>query len=211
VLLCPLNVALALPSEISSDSTFVEREVESYLGARGLEIEKLGLVDARRRWQQAAAEAKQAGSKDAGEIFAKDLRGSREFDAVVMPSLILRKVNVTDSSGTWDGVRRTVTILNPPHRGQGVEADTLSKGIVFGGISGSVMAASLHVMAFLADGQRVFEGIGGLDFVQEADLGRGYPNRWEMRMNPSLLRKPDVMSEGVELAFGPFLPPSDEP
>jgi hypothetical protein len=211
VLLCPLNVTLALPSEISGESRFVEREIEGYLGKHGLEVQKLGLSETRGRWQRAAAEAKHTGSKDAGEIFVKDLRGSREFDAVVLPSLILRSVSVTDSSGTWDGVRRMVSMVNLPHRGQGGEAGTLSKGIALGGISGAVMAASLHVMAYLADGQRVFEGIGGLDFVQEADLGGASRSSWELRMSPSRLRRPAVLSEGVEIAFGPFLPPPDDP
>jgi len=62
-------------------------------------------------------------------------------------------------------------VVNAPHRGRGVEADTFSKGIALGGISGSVMAASLYVIAYLPDGQRVFEGVGGFDFIQEVDLG----------------------------------------
>jgi hypothetical protein len=210
VLLCPLNVALALPSELSSGARPVYREIEAYLGARGLEVQKLNLTEARGLWRRAAGEAKQTGSEDAAAIFAQDLAERLEFDALVMPSLIVRTVRVTDNSGTWDGVRRRVSMVNLPHRGQGVEADSFSKGVAYGGISGSVMAASLHLMAYLPDGQRVFEGTGGFDFVQEADFTPASQYKWELRMNPGLLRRPDVLREGVEIAFGPFLPPRDE-
>ena len=171
VLLCPLNVALALPSEISSGAAPVYQEIEAYLGSLGLEVQTLGLADARAYWRRAVAEASRSGAQDAAGLLAKDLGERVEFDAVVIPSLILRSVRVTDSSGTWDGVRRQVSMVNLPHRGRGVEADTFSKGVALGGISGSVMAASLYVIAYLPDGQRVFEGVGGFDFIQEVDLG----------------------------------------
>jgi hypothetical protein len=210
VLLCPLNVAVALPSELSSGAGPVYREIEAYLESRGLEVDTLGLAEARALWQQAVFEAKQSGSRDAGSLLAKNLVATTEFDAMVMPSLITRTVRVNDNSGTWHGVRRRVSMVNLPHRGQGVEADIFSKGIAAGGVSGPVLAASLHVMAYLPDGLRVFEGIGGIAFVQEADLRGASEFRWQLRPNPKPLHEPDLLKESLQIAFGAYLPPQSE-
>lgn len=71
----------------------------------------------------------------------------------MMPSLILRSVRVTDSSGTWDGVRRRMTQVNAPSMGMAGSTDTFTKGVAAGGISGDVMAASLHLLVFSPDGR----------------------------------------------------------
>ena len=210
VLLCPLNVAVSLPSEISRGAEPVHRELGAYLRERGLEVEHLSLPEARRRWREAVAEAAQTGSADAGSIFSRDLGAWLGFDAMLMPSLVLHSVRVLDSSGTWDGVRRRVDTVNLPSRGMGVEADTFTKGVAFGGTTGSVMATSLHVRVYSADGRRVFEGQGGFDFAQEADLSGAYRRTWELRMKSGLLRDPEVLREGVEIALGPYLPARDD-
>jgi hypothetical protein len=209
-LLCPLNVAVSLPAEIASGAEPVYRELAAYLGEQGLQVEHLNLTEARRRWGEAAAEARRTGSKDAAAIFARGLGEWLEFDAMLMPSLILQSVQVYDNSGTWDGVRRRVAMVNLPSRGRGVEADTLTKGIAFGGISASVLATSLHVTAFLRDGRLVFEGQGGFDFAQEADLSGAHRRSWELRRKPGLLKNPEVLREGVEIALGRYLPPRDD-
>jgi hypothetical protein len=209
-LLCPLNVAVSLPAEIASGAEPVYRELSAYLGDQGLQVEHLNPMEARRRWGEAAAEARRTGSKDAAAIFARDLGEWLEFDALLMPSLILHSVRVTDNSGTWDGVRRRVKMVNLPSRGMGGSADTFTKGIAFGGISGSVLASSLHVTAFSRDGRLVFEGQGGFDFTQEADLSSAYSWKGELRRKPGLLKDPEVLREGVEIALGPYLPPRDD-
>jgi hypothetical protein len=210
LLLCPLNVAVSLPTEIASGAEPVYRELAAYLGEQGLQVEHLTLTEARRRWGEATAEARRTGSKDAAAIFARDLGEWLGFEVMLMPSLILHSVRVADNSGTWDGVRRRVRMVNLPSRGTGRSDDTFTKGVAFGGISGSVMATSLHVTAFSPDGQLVFEGQGGFDFTQEADLGGAHRWSWELRRKSGLLKNPEVLREGVEIALGPYLPPRDD-
>jgi hypothetical protein len=183
----------------------VEKEVVAYLEAHGLEVERLGLAEGRRRWQQAAAEARRQGAQ-APALFAKGLAEGREFQLLIMPSLLLRQVRVTDSSGSWDGVRRSMAMVNAPSRGRGGSADTFTKGVAFGGITGDVMATSLHVIAYSIDGQRVFEARGGLDFVQEIDLADAKSWSWELRTKRRILQDPERVREGVEVALSPFLP-----
>lgn len=211
VLLCPLNLALSLPAEVSDGAEPVDRELVGYLEARGLEVERLGLAEGRWRWNQAAAEAKRQGSADAAAaIFVQEMAQRREFEALMLPSLILHSVRVVDSSGTWDGVRRRMAQVNAPSMGSARTTDTFAKGVNYGGISGDVMATSLHLVVFSPDGQRVFEGRGGLDFIQEIDLTDARSWRYELRMKRRLLRNPDVVREGVEITLAPYLPPGSE-
>jgi hypothetical protein len=122
-----------------------------------------------------------------------------------MPSLLMFNVRVVDSSGTWDGVRRTLAMVNRPSLGPPGSADTLSKGMVYGGVTGDALATSLHVLVFSRDGERIFEGRGGFDFVQEIDLGHAQDWRWEFHTTLKRLRDPEVLSEGVEIALSPYL------
>ena len=205
VLLCPANLSLGLHPEIARGVEPVETEVVAYLEARGLEVDRLDRGEARRRWQEAAAEARQA-SKAPGPLFTRALAAEREFHVLLIPSLLLRQVRVSDSGGTWDGVRRSMKMVNVPSRGHGDSADTFTKGVAFGGIEADVMAASLHVIAYSTDGQRVFEARGGLDFVQEIDLADVHGGRWQLRTKEWILRDPEAVREGVEVALSPYLP-----
>lgn len=128
----------------------------------------------------------------------------------MMPSIVLQSVQVTDSSGTWDGVRRRVAVVNAPSMGIGRSTDTFTKGIRAGGLQGSVMAASLHVLVFSAQGQRVFEGQGGLEFVEEIDLAEASRYQLDFRVSPQAFRDREVLREGVQIALAPYLPPLDD-
>lgn len=211
VLLCAPNVAVALRAEIAHGAVPVERELAAYLEARDLEVERLGLEPGRWHWQQATAQAKGQGSEDAALTrFAQALAERRDFDVLMMPSVVLHSVQVTDSSGTWDGVRRRVTVANTPSMGPAGSTDTFTKGVAYGGVSGPVLATSLHVVVFSAQGQRVFEGWGGLEFVQEADLSDASTYRVNFHVNPDAFRNREVLREGVEIALAPYFPPRDD-
>lgn len=208
VLLCPMNVALALPSEIAEGAAPVQREIVAYLEARDLQVERLGLRSARQRWRAAAVEAKQQGATQAATLFVQGLAKQHEFDALVMPSLISYAVRVTDNRGSWDGVSRRMAMVNVPRQGGVRATDTFSKGVALGGVTGDVPVTSLHVMVFSRDGERLFEGRGGLDYVHEIDLeGARETYRYHLRRKPHLLEEPEIVREGIEIAFDPYLPP----
>jgi hypothetical protein len=82
--------------------------------------------------------------------------------------------------------------------------------VAFGGITGEVLASSLHLSVYSRNGRRVFEGQGGFEFVQEADLGGAAKWNWELRRKSGLLKDPEILQEGVRIALGPYLPPRDD-
>jgi hypothetical protein len=207
VLLCPPNLVYSLRSEVANAVEPVQKEIAAYLEARDLEVQHLDLREGRRRWAAAAVEARQRGSKEAAlAIFAQGLGESSDFQILVMPSLLLHSVRVVDSSGTWNGVRRSMAMVGRPSLGGGGSADTFTKGVAYGGITGDVMVTSVHVMVFSRDGERVFEGRGGLDFIQEIDLTGARGWHYELRAKSHPLRDPEVLREGVEIALSPWLP-----
>jgi hypothetical protein len=64
---------------------------------------------------------------------------------------------------------------------------------------------------FSAQGERVFEGMGGLDFIHDIDLAPARQSyHYDLRRKVRLLGDPKLVREGVEIAFGPYLPPPPE-
>ena len=211
ILLAPPNLVVALRSEIQSGSAPVDREIAAYLESQGRELSRLGLIEGRKLWKQAVAEAKAAGAIERGAgIFVAKLAREREFDALVMPSLILVRIQMDASNASWDGVSRRMRAANAPADAVGREQSTLAKGVAFGGISAPAWVTSLHVLVFARDGRRVFEGRGGIEFVHEIDLideGRSF--RYELRPNGSIFTDRALLREGVVRAFEPWMIPPD--
>jgi hypothetical protein len=104
-------------------------------------------------------------------------------------------------------------MINAPVKGTGNADSMITKGIANGGISvsGPAWVASLHVLVFARDGHKVFEGRGGIDFVQQLELiNEARSWRWEPRPNDSLFQDRTLVVEGVERAFEPYLAPPAE-
>ena len=206
ILLSPMNLVRALPAEISDGLQPVDRALVAHLERRGLEVSRLDLREGRELWGQAVHEAQQQGSQDAAPLFVERLAEHGDFEVVMLPSLITRTVYVDDNSGTWDGVRRSMVMVNLPSRGIGGSTDTFSKGVFSGGVSGAMLATSLHLVVFSRQGERVFEGIGGFDFVHEIDLSAAGKRQWNLRRRARMPGSPEVVREGVAIALGPYLP-----
>jgi hypothetical protein len=201
ILLCPMNLVVALRPEIQNGSQPVDHEVVGYLESQGKQVSRLGLIDGRKLWKQAVADAKAAGEITlAPKFFTASLAQNHAFDAVVMPSLILLQTRMDASVASWDGVTRRLNLVDAPNQGTSPSS----------GLSGPAWVASLHVLAFDAGGVKVFEGRGGIDFVQEIEIftaGRSVRSR--MRPNASIFRDSTRVNEGVVQAFTPWLTPPD--
>ncbi len=213
VLLCPLNLVLALRPEIQRGAKPVDDEIVAYLESRSLQLERLGLIEGRKLWKQSVAEAKALGSVARGaQIFVSHLAQDHEFDVVVMPSLLLHQERMDNWNASWDGVTRRMTVANAPESGQEIDRpdSTYDIGIMGRSLSGPVWVTSLHVLVFDRNGARIFEGRGGMELTQEVELGPA-KKKYESRLRPrgALFEDRIFLREGVARAFTPFLTPPD--
>jgi hypothetical protein len=77
-----------------------------------------------------------------------------------------------------------------------------------GRMSGNILVPSLHVAVFSAEGEQIFEGLGGLDLVQEVHFEGETPSdlRWAMLPRPDAFDDRAPLREGIAVAFDPLLP-----
>ena len=88
----------------------------------------------------------------------------------------------------------------------------MADGIARGGVSGEMAVTSVHLMVFTPDGERIFEGRGGLDFIHDIDMSP-LASRfdWELLLRSDLFLNREVLREGIEIAFTPYLTPPVAP
>lgn len=211
-LLCPVNLVIALPAELEGGVEPVQEAIVAYLQAGGRSVERVALPDATSLWQQSVAEDERGDPTpdfaSAVKIFTRRLGEARRFDAVVMPSLLLHYTRVRHRTASWDGVERRLRVVNVPHQSAGRNDNFLTGNLQGIGMSGDAPVTSLHVVVLSRDGRQVFEGRGGLELAQEVDLQKVMKtHRIEMHMRGDLLQDPQVLREGVEIAFTPYLRP----
>jgi len=211
---CAPNMVLSLPGVLQGSTSSLRKAILDYLREHGRVAEQVNLYDGRLVWSRAMAQAEKEGDVSrTPAFFAEYLAKHFEFEAIVVPSVLVQKTRVVSNSGTWDGVRREMQVVNRPRgvsggRGQ----DTLADGIALGGVNAEVAVTSLHVLVFTADGERVFEGQGGLEFIYEIDMARVTTDfKWDYRIRGDLLQDPTVLREAIEIAFSPYLDPAAAP
>jgi hypothetical protein len=67
----------------------------------------------------------------------------------------------------------------------------------------------VHLLVLSRVGARVFEGRGGVEFVNEIDLA-AKDWRFAVRVRDDLFEDGGALREGIVLAFDPYLPPPEE-
>ena len=209
LLVCAPNTVIALPAELQDVSGPLREHVAAYLEFQGRKAQWINLYDSKRLWNEAMTAAKEKATVEkTPEFFARRLDEQYDFDAIVMPSLLLHKTRALDGLASWDGVDRRMEVLNAPRRPVGREQDTLAEGIAYGGIAGDVLVTSVHVLVFSRTGERIFEGRGGFAFVHDVNLTMK-KNSWTF-VQRDLATDVDALREGIAIAFDPYLPPPEE-
>jgi hypothetical protein len=208
-LVCAPNTVIALPAELSGVTTALREQIDAYLHFHERDTQWLDLVESRQIWSEAVAAAKQSGPIEKAPVFfAAKLDERYDFDAIVMPSIVLHKARATDGGAVWDGVSRQMELVNRPRMPSGGQ-DTFAEGVASGGVTGDVLVTSVHVLVFSREGQRIFEGRGGFAFVHDADLANAREKWvWKYRLR-NLAKDVEEMREGIAIAFDPYLPEAD--
>jgi hypothetical protein len=208
-LVCAPNTVITLPGELQDTTKSLRKQVDAYLEFQDRETQWIDLYESKRVWGEAMAAAKQKGAlQRTPEFFARALDEQYDFDAIVMPSLLVHKTRVLDGHGSWDGVNRHMDVVNAPRQPTGRVQDTLAEGIAYGGLAGDVLVTSVHVLVFSRAGERIFEGRGGFDFVHDVDVS-AKKHSWTL-VQRDLAHDVDALREGIAIAFDPYLTPPDE-
>jgi hypothetical protein len=204
-LVLPLNLVVAMPEELDGPAARgVDAVLLGYLAEHGKAVETLGFADASTAWRESEAECRSQAEKkcerfaNVASVMAQRLRRNHDYQTLIVPYLFLRNARTNAHTAAWDGVKRPVE-----KTGQGFEQEGPLRLV-----RGSFRAASLKVFAFSSDGEKVFEGVGGLDLVDRLDGYSEYePYTVEVRDN--LLADSAVVREGVVLALDSLVPRSE--
>jgi hypothetical protein len=192
----PLNLVARMAPELRDGASRVDRELLRYLAERGKAIDSISTAEAYSAWRASEADCQSQGEKDCDRFLgvaramAQRLRRDRDYQTLIVPYLMMRDARCRSSTVLWDGVQRPVETA-----GRSFEPDGPMR--VAGG---RIRAVSLKVYAFSADGERVFEGIGGLDVVDRVSA-EGDPPLVDYEVREQLLGDPALLREGVELAL----------
>jgi hypothetical protein len=210
VLLFPLNVVgVPLPSEVEAGADAVASELRATLEGRGLAVEALGLGAARDAWLRAAvahkdeAGAEKMSLEGAASVLARQLSEAYDFDALLLPWVVMQAAKLKGGEVEWDGVERKVDFypLGKAKRARWV----------LGRLKLWVKVPSLRVLGFSPEGEKLFDGVGGLDLVEEAELDVS-----ASKMSFNMVPKDEIfedrarLREGIAIALAPFLPPPAE-
>jgi hypothetical protein len=198
----PLNLVVSMPKELAGGAGRVEKTLHGYLAERGKAIETMKFADAIAAWRASEAECRSQGAKGCdrfagvARFMAQRLRRNHDYQTLIIPYVFLRTARSTSSAARWHGVERPVE-----KSGSGFGPEGRARLV-----RGDILAASLKVFAFSPEGEKVFEGVGGLDLVDRVradDYGFYYT---EVREN--VLADPEMLREGVALALEPLVPRS---
>jgi hypothetical protein len=203
VVLFPLNVVVPLPPGLEDAAPFVDEELRSYLDSHARRVQSLTPEEALAAWLASAQALKeevgasQMSFEGAAAILATQLHLERRFDALVLPWIALRPAKVRGRSVSWDGVTRTLRIVNPEGRSLQVLRD----------LEAQAAAPSLQLAVFSPDGRKLFEGVGGLDLLHALVL-EGQPTRIGAELLPraQIFTDRSLLEEGIAVSFDPFLP-----
>jgi hypothetical protein len=208
VVVAPLNLGVRLPPELRGSETPVREELLRYLGAQDRTLAVVDASDAARLWNAAAAEVEASGAAfGPGAVasrFAQLLAGHAEYGVLVMPSLVVRRARVGGHHAWWDGVRRALPTRTPLP----LSVDDGISGLAISGYRGSIAAASLYVAILASDGKMLYEGLGGLDVIQEvARVARAHDApQWSLEPRRDSFADAAELREGIERAFERGLP-----
>ncbi len=197
----PLNLVSKMPGELIDSARYVDRALLDYLAQHGKAVEAIGFSDASAAWRASEAECRSQGKKDCNRFagvarfMAQHLRRDRDFQILIIPYLFVRSSRMASGLSRWHGVERTVERV-----GKGYAADTPPRQL-----RGDIRAASLKVFAFSAEGERVFEGVGGLELVDRLYAPEGYTD-YDVELRDDLFQHPEPLREGVALALEHLVP-----
>jgi hypothetical protein len=200
----PINLTIKTPPEFSPVLDDIFGAIAGYIRDRGDTLETVSRREAIARWRASIIEVRESKTLEdnfetAMRAYVTRLAKVRSFDAVISPSLIYRTTKSRDRRVKWDGVFRKIKVIN-------LSDEAKTKGLARA-VTVEIAGVSLHVMVFDPKGDLIFEKYGGLDLVHDVDMtGAEFTMRPGLLLKEDLLKESDHLSEGIGVAFDPYLP-----
>jgi len=200
----PINLTIKTPPEFSPVLDDMFGAIAGYVRDRGDTLETFSRKEAAAGWAASIIEVKksealEANFESAMHVYAEHLAETRSFDALIAPSIVYRTTKIRDRRVKWDGVFRKMKVVNLSDEAKNKKL-ARSLNVNIGGVS-------LHVMVFNPDGDLIFQKYGGLDLVHDVDMtGVEFTMRPRLSLKENLLEESDHLSEGIGVAFDPYLP-----
>jgi len=208
ILVLPLNITIAMPTEVEGKSEQVFEQLGNYFTAQQRKAVTVGVIEANRVWvasmeEVEASDLETKGYEAAMTVMARRLGRSGSFDAIVVPDLVFRNAKLSRQTAQWDGVKRRFKTVRAP----GAVEDSVIRTMSFGG---STSGVSFRARIYSPAGDFAFEGFGGIELVHQVDLTdivRKRRFRYEIR--PDLLEDLDLIRKGITQAFVPYFEPPE--
>jgi hypothetical protein len=205
VAIAPLNLAIRTPDELKGKGEPVWEQLQQHFQILDKQVALVAPLRAERLWFEAHIDLDYSDRTRALQVaharFAQALAEIRSYDLLVVPSLVLRPARLRSGYASWDGVRRVVArglqVIDPGFS----DLFHPSGGPVSSGLRGKIGAASLHVAVLRPDGTRVYEGLGGLDLVQELHRDDPWGGRWTFEPRAEPFADAGHVREGVQRAL----------
>jgi hypothetical protein len=200
----PVNLTIKTPPEFSPVLNDMFGAIAGYIRDRGDTLETFSRKEATARWAASIIEVKESEALEdnfetAMRVYVAHLAETRSFDALIAPSIVYRTTKTRDRKVKWDGVFRKMKVVN-------LSDEAKNKGLARA-LTVEIAGVSLHVMVFDSDGDLIFQRYGGLDLAHDVDMtGAEFTMSPGLSLKEGLLKESDHLSEGIGVAFDPYLP-----
>jgi hypothetical protein len=200
----PVNLTIKTPPELSPVLHDMFGAISGYLRDRGDTLETISRKDATAQWAASIIEVKESEALEdnfetAMGVYVAHLGETHSFDAVIVPSIVYRTTKTRDRTVKWDGVFRKMKVIN-------LSDEAKNKGLARA-LAVAISGVSFHVMVFSLDGDLIFQKYGGLDLAHDINMaGAEFTMKPRLSLKEGLLKESDHLSEGIGVAFDPYLP-----
>jgi len=207
IVVFPLNIVLALPTELDSSTEMVSDALVEHIKAQGKTVQQLDFRDARALWiraTQIVSESHRAKNfENAAEVLVQ-LNGKKtEFDALIIPSLFLQHTRLKSPraglTAHWDGAIQRVEWVGTPAN------DTKEPRVH------SLEGASILIYVFDREGRQLLEKRTGIELIQHFEIetkkrqGRDLKT-WELTDDVPAIGDRARVQAAMAHALSPFLP-----
>jgi hypothetical protein len=200
----PVNLTIKTKPEFDPLLDDVFGAIAGYIRDRGDTLETISRKEATAQWAASIIEVKESETLEdnfetAMRAYVTRLAETHSFDAVISPSIVYRTTKTRDRKVKWDGVFRKMKVVN-------LSDEAKNKGLARR-LTLEIAGVSLHVMVFGPEGDLIFQKYGGLDLVHDVDMaGAEFTMHPGLSLKDGLLKESDHLSEGIGVAFDPYLP-----